>query len=65
MSSATQGLAHREGLESLLVNMSHTGPLAELRRGPQACKSGDPHSQDADRRGVAGSLCNWVGVQFA
>ena len=48
MSSASRGLAPREGLESLLVKTGHTGPLAEPRRGPQAGKSGDPHSQNAD-----------------
>ena len=48
MSSASRGLAPREGLESLLVKMGRTGPLAEPRRGPQAGKSGDPHFQNAD-----------------
>ena len=48
MSSASRGLAPREGLECLLVKMGRTGPLAEPRRGPQAGKSGDPHSQNAD-----------------
>ena len=48
MSSASRGLAPREGLECLLVKMGRTGPLVEPRRGPQAGKSGDPHSQDAD-----------------
>ena len=47
MSSASRGLAPREGLESLLVKMGRTGPLAEPRRGLQAGKSGDPHSQNA------------------
>ena len=28
--------------------MGHTGPLKELRRGPQAGKYGDPRSQNAD-----------------
>ena len=48
MSSASRGLAPREGLECLLVKMGRTGLLAEPRRGPQAGKSGDPRSQDAD-----------------
>ena len=48
MSSASRGLAPREGLECLLVEMGRTGPLVEPCRGPQAGKSGDPHSQDAD-----------------
>ena len=48
MSSASRGLAPREGLECLLVKMGCTGPLVEPRRGPQAGKSGDPHSRDAD-----------------
>ena len=39
----------REGPESLLVKMGRTGPLAEPRRGPQAGKSGDPRSQNADK----------------
>ena len=38
----------REGLECLLVKMGRTGPLVEPRRGPQAGKSGDPRSQNAD-----------------
>ena len=49
MSSASRGLAPCEGLESLLVKMGRTGPLVEPRRGPQAGKSGDPRSQDANR----------------
>ena len=48
MSSASRGLAPREGLECLLVKMGLTRPLVEPRRGPQAVKSGDPRSQDAD-----------------
>ena len=50
MSPASGGLAPREGLECLLVKMGRTGPLAEPRRGPQAGKSRDPHSQNADSR---------------
>ena len=49
MSSASRGLAPREGHESLLVKMGHTGPLIEPRRGPQASKSRDPRSQISDR----------------
>ena len=48
MSSASRGMAPCEGLECLPVKMGRTGPLAEPRRGPQAGKSGDPHSQNAD-----------------
>ena len=48
MSSASRGLAPREGLERLLVKTGHTGPLIEPRRGPQVGKSGDPRSQNAD-----------------
>ena len=48
MSSASRGLAPREGLDCLLVKMGHTGPLAEPRHGPQAGKSGDPRSQNTD-----------------
>ena len=48
MSSASRGLAPREGLECLLVKMGRTGPLVEPRRGPQAGKSGDPRSQNTD-----------------
>ena len=48
MSSASRDLAPREGLGCLLVKMGCTGPLAEPRRGPQAGKSGDPRSQNAD-----------------
>ena len=45
MSSASQGLAPREGLECLLVKMGRTRLLVEPRRGPQAGKSGDPVSR--------------------
>ena len=48
MSSASRGLAPREGLESLLVEMGCMGPLVEPRRGPQAGKSGEPRSQNAE-----------------
>ena len=48
MSSASRGLAPREGLECLLVKMGRTRPLVEPRHGPQAGKSGDPRSQNAD-----------------
>ena len=48
MSSASRGLAPRDGLERLLVKMGRTGPLVEPRRGPQAGKSGDPHFQNTD-----------------
>ena len=48
MSSASQGLAPRECLECLLVKMGRTRPLLEPHRGPQAGKSGDPRSQNAD-----------------
>ena len=49
MLSALRGLAPCEGLESLLVKMGRTGPLAEPRHGPQAGKSGDSHSQNTDK----------------
>ena len=48
MSSASRGLAPSEGLDCLLVKVGRTGPLVEPCRGPQAGKSGDPHSQNAD-----------------
>ena len=51
MSSVSRGLAPREGLEGLLVKMGRTGPLVEPRRGPQAGKSGDPRSKNADTMG--------------
>ena len=49
MSSASRGLAPREGLECLLVKMGHTVTLVEPCRGLQAGKSGDPRSEDVDR----------------
>ena len=52
MSSASRGLAPREGLESLLVKMGHTGPLTEPRHGPQPGKSGDHRSQNAGSLGL-------------
>ena len=36
--------------------MGRTGPLVEPRRGPQAGKSGDPRSQDADREDIRSIL---------
>ena len=48
MSFALRGLAPREGLEYLLVKMGRTGTHAEPRPGPQAGKSGDPHSQNTN-----------------
>ena len=48
MSSASRGLAPRKGLDSLLMKMGRTGLPAKPRRGPQAGKSGDPRSQNAD-----------------
>ena len=48
MSSSSQGLAPRKGLECLLVKMGHTGSRVEPRHGPQAGKSGDPRSKNAD-----------------
>ena len=50
MSSASRGLAPREGLGRLLVKTGRTGPRVEPSRGSQAAKSGDPRSQNADRR---------------
>ena len=37
-------------LSALLMKMGRTGLLAQSRRGSQACKSGDPRSQNADKR---------------
>ena len=48
MSSASRGLAPREGLECLLVKVGRMGPLVEPHHGPQAGKSGDPRSQNTD-----------------
>ena len=48
MSSAPRGLAPREGLELELMKMGRAGPPLEPRRRPQAGKSGDPRSQNAD-----------------
>ena len=48
MSSASRGLALREGLGCLLVKMGRTRPLVEPRRGLQAGKSGYPRIQNAD-----------------
>ena len=48
MSSALCGSAPREGLQCLLMKMGRTRPPAEPRGGPQASKSGDPRSQNAD-----------------
>ena len=48
MSSAPRGLAPHEGLGSLLMKMGLAGPPFEPRCRPQAGKSGDPRSQNAD-----------------
>ena len=52
----------REGLELELMKMGRAGPLLEPRCRPQAGKSGDPRSQNANRTllGVEGKL----GVQI-
>ena len=41
-------MAPREGLELMLMKMGRAGPPLEPRRRPQAGKSGDAHSQNAD-----------------
>ena len=73
MLSASRGSAPREGLECLLVKMGHTGPLVEPRRGLQAGKSGDPHSQNVHSSpraqgtlglGLAGKQNNKCGVSW-
>ena len=51
MSSTPRGLAPHEGLELRLMKTGRTGPLLEPRCRPQAGKSGDPHSQNADSGG--------------
>ena len=58
MSSAPRGLAPREGLGSVLMKMGRAGPPFEPCRRPQAGKSRDPRSQNADgsprAQGVSG-----------
>ena len=48
MSSASRGLAPHEGLGCLVDEDGPYGLLAQPRCGPQAGKSGDPRSQNAD-----------------
>lgn len=48
MSSASRGLAPREGLVLLLLKLARTRPLVEPHRGQQAGKFGYPCSEDAD-----------------
>ena len=48
VSSASRGLAPREGLELLMLKVGRTRPSMEPRRGPQACMSGYPYSRNAD-----------------
>ena len=48
VSSASRGLAPREGLELSMSKLGHTRPLMEPRHGPQAGKSRYPHSQNTD-----------------
>ena len=48
MSSAPLGLAPHDGLECWLVKTGRTGPLVEPCWRPQAGKSWDPRSQNAD-----------------
>ena len=52
MSSASRGLSPREGLDCLVDEDGSYRPVAQPRRGPQAGKSGDPRSQNADRRAL-------------
>ena len=51
MSSAPRGLAPRKDLELVLMKMGRAGPPLEPRRRPQAGKSRDPCSQNADKPG--------------
>ena len=53
MSSASRGLAPREGLELGMMKLGCTGPPLEPCRRPQAGKSGDPCSQNADSSPLA------------
>ena len=48
MSSASRALAPREGLGCLIDEDGPYDLLAQPRHGPQAGKSGDPRSQNAD-----------------
>ena len=48
MSSASRGLAPREGLEYWMMKTGRTGPPIEPCRRLQTGKSGDPRSQNAD-----------------
>ena len=48
MSHTSRGLATREGLGCLVDEDGPYGLLAQPRHGPQAGKSGDPRSQNAD-----------------
>ena len=57
MSSAPRGLAPHEGLGSVLMKMGRAGPPFEPRRRPQAGKSGDPRSQNADKLAIHEDLC--------
>ena len=62
MSSASRGLAPREGLECLADEDGPYRPAAQPHRGPQAGKSGDPRSQNADSSPRAQGAC---GLGFA
>ena len=48
MSSASRGLAPRDGLGCLVDEDGSYGLLAQPRHGLQAGRSGDPRSQNAD-----------------
>ena len=66
-SSASRGLAPREGLELLMLKLGRTRPSMEPRRGLQVAKSGFPHSQNADShddQGQAGASGCSVPVSF-
>ena len=51
MSSASRGLAPREGLGCFVGEDGSYGLLAQPRRRPQAGKFGYPRSQNTDRTG--------------
>ena len=48
VSSASRGLAPREGLVLLMLRLGHTRPSMEPHGGPQVGRAGYPLIQDAD-----------------
>ena len=69
VSSASRGLAPREGLELSMLKVGRTRPSMKPRCGPQAGKSGYPRSQNTDTTHfltfLSSQTCSCYGCNFS